>query len=223
MRNPAMAWLRALIFVVLLAPLAFSQHRYSYDNPFSDKINVSFGGGASFPTDEAGHDLHTGYNFDVSGGYNFNRYLSGNIDFSYNRWGLNDDALARFQEPGGRTSVWAFTANPVLHLNPHGKIDPYVTSGFGVYHVNLSLTEPFNETIFVCDPFFGFSFPQTGTVDEVVASFRTTKGGFNAGGGFNVPLGKSRLKFFMEARYHRMFSSSGADLTYVPLTVGIRW
>lgn len=223
MRNPALVWLRALIFVVLLAPLAFSQHRYSYDNPFSDKINVSFGGGASFPTDEAGHDLQTGYNFDVSGGYNFNRYLSGNIDFSYNRWGLNDAALARFLEPGGRTSVWAFTANPVLHLNPHGKIDPYVTSGFGVYHVNLSLTEPFNETIFVCDPFFGFCFPQTGTVDEVVASFRTTKGGFNAGGGFNVPLGKSRLKFFMEARYHRMFSSNGADLTYVPLTVGIRW
>ena len=102
-----------LIFVVLLAPLAFSQHRYSYDNPISDKFNVSAGGGVSFPTDEAGHDLHTGYNFDVSGGYNVNRYLSTNLDFSYNRWGLNDAALARFEEPGGRTSVWEVTVNPV--------------------------------------------------------------------------------------------------------------
>ena len=223
MRNPAIIWLRGLIFVVLLAPLAFCQHRYSYDNPFTDKFNVSFGGGASFPTDEAGHDLHTGYNLNASGGYNFNRYVSANLDFSYNRWGLNDAALARFGEPGGRTSVWDFTLNPVLHLAPHSKIDPYVTSGFGVYHVNLSLTEPFNETVFACDPFFGFCFPQTATVNEVVASSRTTKGGFNAGGGFNIPLGESRLKFFMEARYHRMFSSNGADLTYVPLTVGIRW
>src|ERR1051325_10773010 len=81
-------------------------------------------------------------------------------------------------------------------------------------------------TVAVCgkqNPFFGFCFPQTATVNEVVASSRTTKGGFNAGGGFNIPLGESRLKFFMEARYHRMFSSNGADLTYVPLTVGIRW
>ena len=43
-------------------------------------------------------------------------------------------------------------------LSPHSKIDPYITSGFGVYHVNLSLTEPFNETVFSCDPFFGFCF-----------------------------------------------------------------
>ena len=100
MRNPAIMWLRGLIFVVLLAPLAFSQHRYSYDNPFTDKFNVSFGGGASFPTDEAGHDLHTGYNLNASGGYNFNRYVSANLDFSYNRWGLNDAALARFGEIG---------------------------------------------------------------------------------------------------------------------------
>jgi opacity protein-like surface antigen len=221
MRNSAVMWLRGLFFVVCLTPLAFSQ--YSYDNKFAEKVNVSVGGGVSLPTDEAGRDLHTGYNWDVNGGYNVNRYLSTNLDFSYNRWGLNDAALALFDEAGGRTSVWALTFNPVLHLNPHGKVDPYVTSGFGVYHVNLSLTEPFNETVFTCDPFFGFCFPQTATVNEVVASFRTTKGGFNVGGGLSFPIGSSRMRFFTEARYHRMFSSAGADLTYVPVTFGIRW
>jgi opacity protein-like surface antigen len=223
MRNAAVIGLRGLVLVVFLAPLAFSQHRYSYDPGLGDKINVSVGGGVSLPTDEAGQDLHTGYNWDINGGYNINRYVSTNLDFSYNRWGLNDAALARFQEPGGRTSVWALTLNPVVHLNPRGKADVYTTAGFGVYHSNLSLTEPFNETNFVCDPFFGFCFPQNGTVNEVVASFRTTKGGFNAGGGFSVPMWHSGFRFFTEARYHRMFSSGGADVTYVPVTFGVRW
>jgi opacity protein-like surface antigen len=224
MRNPALIWPRGLCLILLLTSVGFSQrHRYSYDNGVGDKVNVSVGGGVSLPTDEASQDLRTGYNWDVSGGYNVNRYLSTNLDFSYNRWGLNNAALARFGEPGGRTSVWDVTFNPVLHLSPRSKIDPYITGGFGVYHVNLSLTEPVNQTIFSCDPFFGFCFPQTATVDQVVASSRTTKGGFNAGGGFNFPLGGSKLKFFMEARYHRMFSSSGADITYVPVTFGIRW
>jgi opacity protein-like surface antigen len=227
MRNPAVSCLRSLLVIVLLTPLAFSQrrhHPYSYDGSTADKFNFSVGGGVSTPTDEAGQDLNTGYNFDVNGGYNFSRYVSGNLDFSYNRWGLNDAALARFQEPGGRTSVWSLTLNPVVHFNPEGKVDVYTTGGFGVYHSNLSLTEPFNETTFVCDPFFGFCFPQTGTVNEVVASFRTTKGGFNAGGGFSVRLGESsKLRFFTEARYHRMFNSTGADVTFVPVTFGIRW
>lgn len=201
--------------VFLFAQLAGAQ--------ISDKINIAIGGGVSTPTDDAGNDLNTGYNWDVSGGYNVNRYLSANLDFGYQRWGLNDAALARFQEPGGRTSVWSLTFNPVVHFNPRGKVDVYTTAGFGLYHRNLSLTEPFNETVFVCDPFFGFCFPQTGTVNEVVARFEVYKGGFNAGGGLSFPIGQTRMRFFTEARYHQMFSSSGTDLKYVPLTFGIRW
>jgi opacity protein-like surface antigen len=213
----------ALVGALLSAPAAFAQHRYSYDNPVTNRLNFSFGGGFSTPTDEAGRDLNLGWNIDANGGYNFNRYVSGNLDFSYNRWDLNDAALARFQEPGGRTSVWSLTLNPVVHFNPEGKFDVYTTAGFGVYHRNLSLTQPFNTTVFICDPFFGFCFPQQGTVNEVVASFSNVKGGWNAGGGFSYRIGDSRLRLFTEARYHRMFSSGGADVTYVPVTIGVRW
>jgi opacity protein-like surface antigen len=210
-------WFRNLASVIaLFSAVSFAQ--------ITDKLNISVGGGVSSPAEEASQDLHTGYNWDINGGYNVNRHLSLNLDWGYQHWGLNDAALARFEEPGGRTTVWSLTFNPVLHLNSRGKFDVYTTAGYGLYHSNLSLTEPFNETIFVCDPFFGFCFPQTVTVNEVVASFSTYKGGFNVGGGFSIPLLRSdRVRFFTEARYHRMFSSSGADITYVPVTFGIRW
>jgi opacity protein-like surface antigen len=204
-----------LIAVFASAPCAFGQ--------VTDHLNVSVGGGVSTPTGDAGHDLNTGWNFAASGGYNFNPYVSANLDFGYNRWGLNAAALQRFQEPNGQASVWDLTLNPVVHFNPRGKVDFYTTAGFGVYHRDLILTEPFNTTVFVCDPFFNFCFPQNVTIDQVVARFDTTKGGWNAGGGFSYRIGDSRLRFFTEARYHRMFNSEGGDLTYVPVTFGFRW
>lgn len=211
--------LRYFLVVLLFAPFAAAQ----FAEPITDKLNFSVGGGVSTPTEDAGKDLNTGWNMDISGGYNVNRHLSTNLDFAYNRWNLNDAALFRFNEPGGRTSVWSLTFNPVLRFNPRGKFDVYTTAGFGLYHRNLSLTQPVNTTIFVCDPFFGFCFPQTATVDQVVASFETYKGGWNGGAGFTYRIGDSRMKFFTEARYHRMFSSMGSDQTYVPVTLGIRW
>ena len=203
-----------------LTSLASAQ-RYSESLP--DHLTFHVGGGFSTPTHAAGQDLDTGWDFAMGGGYKFNRYLSLNLDYGYNRWNLNDAALARFQEPGGRTSVWHLTLNPEVHFNPRGKVDFYTTAGFGLYHRDLILTEPVTATIFVCDPFFGFCFPEQTTINEVVAQFDDYKGGFNAGAGLSYRLGYSRMRFFSEARYERMFSSSGADLTYVPVTFGLRW
>jgi hypothetical protein len=36
-------------------------------------------------------------------------------------------------------------------------------------------------------------------------------------------LGDSHLKAFAEARYSRMFTTHGNDMTYVPVTFGVRW
>jgi hypothetical protein len=36
-------------------------------------------------------------------------------------------------------------------------------------------------------------------------------------------IGHGGLKAFAEARYNQMFTTHGKDLTFVPVTFGIRW
>jgi len=187
-----------------------------------EHFNFSGGAGFSVPTDAAGRNLNTGWNFDLRGGYNL-AHLSADVDFGYNYWNLTSAALARFGEPGGYNSIWSLSFNPVYRFAPKSKADVYTTGGFGLYHRNLTLTRPATENVLVCDPFFGFCFPAVVGVTEVVASSSTYKGGFNLGGGVEFRLGDRRTKVFSEARYERMFSTHGTDLTYVPVTFGLRW
>jgi opacity protein-like surface antigen len=186
-------------------------------------FNISAGAGFTIPVDQAGRNLNTGWNLDFRGGYNINRHIAADLDFNYNHWGLNRAALARFDAPDGHVGLWSLTFNPVYHLLPHrSAANAYVTAGFGIYHRNLTLTRPTTVVGLVCDPFFG-CFPATFTADEVIASFNTLKAGFNAGGGLEVRLGKSKVTAFGEARYQRMFTNRGEDLSYVPVTFGVRW
>ncbi len=167
--------------------------------------------------------MNTGWNFDVRGGYRATENVALDLDFNYNRWNLNNAALARFGEPGGYTTIWSVSFTPVIYGSPHWHIAPYALAGPGVYYRNLSLTQPGLINSLACDPFWGYCFPATFGVDQVVGSATTYKMGFNAGAGVEFPFGHSPLKVFGEARYSRMFTTHGEDLTFVPVTFGLRW
>lgn len=203
-------------FTAILTALSSAQ--------ISQRFNFSAGGGVTVPTDRAGRALNTGWNVNFRGGVNVSRYLLADLDFTYANMRFNDATLATFNEPNGGIGTWSLTFNPVVKLAPpHSKIQPYITAGYGLYHMNFTLTRPASVPTVFCDPFFGFCFPGTVGVDQVVASDSTYKGGFNAGAGFDIPLGQSRVKIFTEARYHRMFSTHNSDFTYIPVTFGLRW
>jgi len=204
----------ALCISVLLAGTSVAQ--------IAGHLNFSGGAGFGMPTGHDGRNLNTGWNLDFRGGYNFSRHLAVDLDYSYNRWNLNSSALAAYGQPGGYTDIWSFSLLPVYHLFPRKKVDFYVLGGPGLYHSNLSLTQPTTATSLFCDPFLG-CFPETIGVNQVVASFTTYKGGVSAGGGVEYRLGNSHLKVFSEARYSRMFTTQGSDLEYVPVTFGLRW
>ena len=207
-----------LFFAIFLLAIATATAHAQYD-----RINFSAGVGFTSPTETASNKLNTGWNLDFRGGYNATRHLDLDLDFSYNHFGLTNAALAQFGEPGGDVSTWDFTFQPAYHILPRrSRANAYVTSGFGIYHRNLTLTQPAVINTFVCDFFFG-CFPTTISVNQVVASFDTYKPGWNAGGGFEFRLGDRRTKLFTEARYTRMFTTNGHDLTYVPVTFGLRW
>ncbi len=206
----------AVLFVLFCALIATAQAQYSH-------VDVSVGGGFSEPESRMGNNVDTGWNFDARGGYKPSPHLALDLDFNYNRWNLNSAALARYGEPGGYTSIWSVSFTPVLQGSPHWHVSPYILGGPGVYYRNLTLTQPALVNTIVCDPFFGYCYPATVGVNQVVASATTYKMGVNAGAGIQFRLGESHLKAFGEARYSRMFTTHGADLSFVPITFGLRW
>jgi opacity protein-like surface antigen len=186
-------------------------------------LNFSVGGGFTMPTERLGNAADIGWNVDLRGGLNITQNLAADLDFTYSNTNLNGATLAAFNEPDGGVGIWSLTFNPVLKLAPkESPIRPYITAGYGLYHRNLTLSQPNVVPVVQCDPFFGFCFGTNVGVDQVVAESSTLKSGFNAGGGLEMGSWRS-AKFFAEARYHRMFTTFGQDLSYVPVTFGIRW
>lgn len=190
---------------------------------FNHRFNISVGGGFSSPTADASGNFKTGWNMDFRGGVNVSRALLVDLDFTYNQWNLTDAALATFAEPGGYADVWSLSFEPMIRLFPQSRVDAYILGGAGLYHRGLNLTQPATFTTIVCDPFFGYCFPTLVQGNQVVASFSTYKPGFNAGAGLEFGLGQRGLKVFAEARYNEMFTTHGTNLSYVPVTFGLRW
>ena len=202
-------------FVAALSMLGIANAQSHFD--------VSAGAGFSEPLGRAGNNVNMGWNLDFRGGFKPSRHLALDLDWNYNRWNLNSAALARVGEPGGYMTIWSLSFLPTLKGSPHWHVSPYVMGGPGLYYRNLSLTQPALVNTFYCDPFFGFCYPATVGVNQVVASSTTYKLGVNGGAGLEMRLGESHLKLFGEARYSRMFTNHGTDLTFVPVTFGLRW
>ncbi len=214
---------QVLLAIGLMLIAEANAQQMSYPEGPMSHVEVGAGAGFSEPFGRAGNNVDTGWNLDFRGGYKPSRNVAIDLDFNYNRWNLNSAALARFGEPGGYTTIWSFSLLPTLRGSPHWHVMPYVFGGPGVYYRNLTLTTPTTTSTIFCDPFFGFCYPTTIGVNQVVASSTTYKGGVSAGAGLEFPIGQSRLKAFGEARYARMFTTHGTDLEYVPVTFGIRW
>jgi opacity protein-like surface antigen len=207
----------ATIFV--FSSLAASQENQGLSGHF----NISAGAGFTVPTSHSSANLNTGWNLDFRSGVNVNRHFLADLDFAFVRWNLSNAALARAGQPGGYADVWSLTAAPTVRLTPSSRIDAYLVGGPGVYHRGLSFTQPATFSTIACDPFFGFCYPVLVQGNQVVASFSTYKFGYNVGGGLEFKLGSSGLKAFTEARYHSMFTTRGPNMTYVPVTFGVRW
>lgn len=212
----------AALLLAGLGILGFGSANAQESQHFSH-IDASVGAGFTAPAGRAGNNLNTGWNIGARGGYRATHNLAIDLDFSYNRWNLNSAALARVGEPGGFSTIWSFSLTPVVYGSPHWHIQPYALAGPGVYYRNLSLTQPALVNSIFCDPFWGYCFPAAFGVNQVVASATTYKMGFNAGAGLEFPFGGSPLKVFGEARYSRMFTTHGNDITFVPVTFGLRW
>ena len=181
------------------------------------------GAGPAVPLNPIGSRLDTGWNVSAGAGVT-GKYAGINLDFMYNDYGINQNALNQVQAPDGHARVWAFTLDPVFHLNARedARADFYITGGGGIYHRTVEFTQPAIATVTVFDPWWGVFYPANILTNQIIGSYGVYKGGVDGGAGVSIRLGSSRAKLFGEARFHHMFTR-GVDTNLLPVTIGLRW
>lgn len=177
------------------------------------------GGGPGFPLNPIAGHTDMGWNVSAGGGIT-NNHVGLMLDFTYNHFGVNSNSLAQVGAPDGRTNIWAFTLDPIIHVTQEGPAAVYVTGGGGIYHREVNFSQPAVASTTFFDPWFGF-YPALVSTNQVLASYGVYKGGVDGGIGMSFKLGSSRAKLFAEARYHYMFTQRGTS--FIPVTIGLRW
>ncbi|HVW83566.1 MAG TPA: outer membrane beta-barrel protein [Bryobacteraceae bacterium] len=184
------------------------------------RFTFDVGGGFTNPVGNTGRHVDEGWNIQGGFGYNFTSWLGAKIDLGYNSFGINSATLNNFGVPGGSVQVFSATLDPVVHLNPKGHVDVYVTGGGGLFHRYQNFTQPTTSVFTTFDPFFGF-YPVAVPTNQVLASYSSNKPGIDVGAGIAIGT-RFHGKIFAEAKYDRIYNGN-YHTDYVPVTFGFRW
>ncbi len=167
------------------------------------KPTASLGVGVATAVNPLGTRLDTGWS--LAGGVGLQKGPVGvMVDFMAAGMGINHATLISQGARHGSQKYWALTLDPIVHINERGPADFYITGGAGIYG---QLTK--------------YRAPSNGRFD-LVSSEDIFRPGVNGGAGFAFNLGDSRLKIFVEARYHHIFTPR-TDSSLIPVTVGVRF
>ena len=198
--------MKRFLFLALIAAPCFAQWR-PLGRPGSE-LTGFFGVGGSTAINPLGRSLDPGWN--VAGGVGFAQGYTGvMLDAMVTGFGINDNTLARQGARSGYQRFWAITVDPIVHVNPRGPADFYVTAGAGLYGRHTLLRS---------------SAGGVGRPDfDLVRTDNLYGFGVNGGAGFAfTPSPYSRMKVFVEARYHHMFRED-QGMSFVPVYIGVRF
>jgi len=196
-----------VFFLVMAAVPAAAQWRHFGGERWEP--TGDFGIGPAAPVNPLATQLNTG--FSLSGGFGATRGYAGIMgDFMFSNFGVSDSALAREGALSGGQRIWGLTVDPVVHINPRGPADFYLTGGLGLYGQRTELralgTVPGSSGLF--------------DLTEVNTAY---KGGVNGGVGFAFNIvPHSKIKIFAEARIHHLFEQ-GPAANVIPITLGVRF
>jgi hypothetical protein len=184
------------------------------------RFSFDIGGGFTTAVGNTGRHLDTGWDLRGGGGVNFSPYFGVMLNLGYDHFGINSTTLNAIGVPGGDMQIFSARLDPIVHLNPKGHFDVYLTGGGGLYHRYQEFTQPAVAVTTGFDPFFGF-FPVAFPAQQILASYSVNKPGIDAGAG--IAFGsKWHGKFFAEARYNRIFMRN-SHTDFIPATFGFRW
>jgi hypothetical protein len=197
-----------------------------------NRMAFELGVGATVPPDK--NYITWGGNLTLGAGVNFNRQFAMLAEYQFISDKLPGKIIAQTGADGGNAHIWSLTLSPVVSLMPKSSNDIYLTGGGGFYRKVTNFTNPALATY--CNYFYcGLV-----TVNRVVGHFSSNQPGWNIGGGYQHRMGgmfnDSRMKFFVEARYLKIYTPAyysqpnnlgavavAADTIQVPINVGIRF
>jgi hypothetical protein len=183
-------------------------------------FTASIGGGFTQSVGNTGRNLDTGWNIRGGAGLNFNPYVGAMLDLGYDHMGINNGTLANIGVPGGDVQIFSATIDPVVHVNPHGHFDLYLTGGGGLFHWYQEFTQPTVAIVPAFNPFFGFYSAAVPT-NQILSSYSVNRPGVDVGAG--IAFGTRRHgKIFAEARYDHIYMAH-SHVDYIPVTFGFRW
>jgi len=98
-------------------------------------------------------------------------------------------------------------------------VSAYALGGF--LRRTVEFTQPTLAQTFICVPWWGFFGPALISANQILGSVTSNSGAFNTGAGVNIPLPRTRLHLFIEARYVHGFTSN-TNTSILPIVFGIR-
>jgi hypothetical protein len=186
-------------------------------------LTLDVGGGFSFPAGQLKNHANNGVELVASAGARFNPRLSVNLDFAVNHFNvknsLQNRAVGADFALGAVVRTWSLTVNPTYQFLRREKFSYYATAGYGLYNRQLQLPAPGPIPASACDAFWGVCVTNSSAGTSVTGNLNPYTGGYNVGGGVNIG---TRTKFFVEVRYHHMFTSN-SPTELIPVSLGVRW
>lgn len=196
----------ALLTLAMIEPMAIAQ----VEEVTQGAIGVAFPVGVSDVRMEAGWSVSFG------GIYWLSERLGIQSELGVNRFGMSD-RLRNDIGPAteGRVTVVGIPVNAFLRLHHPGRPGFYLLGGLGIYHRQLELSDPATLPVVHGDAWAGV-FPGA----KPSSTLSATRGGLDAGLGWEAPLELGH--FFVEIRYHRMFTR-GQPTEFIPVLLGTRF
>jgi len=208
--------------VCLSVFLSLSALVYAQSEEAFHHFTLSGGGGLTTITGTDAGKLDHGGNLQLNSGYFFNRYFGITGNFMFSNLGITGAELNSLNVPDGRARIYSVTADPTVRVSLGHGFSAYALVGGGYMRRTVEFSQPtFAQTI-IFDPWWGYFGPALVPVNQILGSVTNNSGAFDVGGGVNIPLRKTQLHVFIEARYFKGFTSN-TDTTVVPITVGFRW
>lgn len=172
--------------------------------------------GMAIPAGPSDVRMEAGWSLSFGGIYWISERMGIHSELGIYRFGMSD-RLRNDIGPAadGLVTVVGIPVNAFLRLHHPGAPGFYLLGGLGIYNRQLELSEPSTLPVLRGDTWAGV-FPGVKPSSTLTA----TRGGLDAGLGWEAPRGRGH--FFVEIRYHRMFTR-GQPTEFIPVLLGTRF
>jgi len=203
-------------------------------------VDVTLGGGVTFPSSKVRDHLGDGYNINFGATFNVSPVIGIEALYSFNGLGEKRISIPVSPTPNATAIPTDFFGSMNMQYGtvalvaraPSGGVRPYGLAGMGVYYRPIEVTTP--GVGFVpgyCDPYWYYCVPGGFVpVDNVVGERSSTDFGMVFGGGLTFAE-----HFYVELRYHYIWgpkfdasavggsATANANGQFMPLTFGFRF